>query len=255
MDPFLEDSSEWSNVHTRLITAISDQLAGQLAPHFSVKIESRVYITSEDAQQRFIEPDLYLIQMAPTEERTVGAPAITTPVMVESLYESETLEHYIEIRDKRSRAVITTIELLSPYNKSAGTPGSTAFISKRQMVMSSDVHWVEIDLLRGGERPAEVAGKSDYYALLKRGGTLGQFAVWYFEVRDRMPTIAVPLCPPFEDVPLDLQAAFEDMYTRAYFADDIDYSRDIPLPVMRPADQLWGRAQITAWQAQRGPAA
>jgi hypothetical protein len=28
MDPFLEDSAEWQSVHTRLITAVGDQLAG-----------------------------------------------------------------------------------------------------------------------------------------------------------------------------------------------------------------------------------
>ncbi len=34
MDPFLEEPTRWRSVHTRLINAISDQLAGMVAPRF-----------------------------------------------------------------------------------------------------------------------------------------------------------------------------------------------------------------------------
>lgn len=78
--------------------------------------------------------------------------------------------------------------------------------------MASGVHWIEVDVLRAGERPPEVVGRSDYYVLLKRGGQAGRFEVWFFDLRDRMPTIAVPLRPPFEDVPLDLQAVFNEKH-------------------------------------------
>ncbi|MCE7989255.1 MAG: DUF4058 family protein [Caldilinea sp. CFX5] len=39
MDPFLERPAKWSSVHTRLINAISDQLAERLAPNFYVEKE------------------------------------------------------------------------------------------------------------------------------------------------------------------------------------------------------------------------
>lgn len=115
--------------------------------------------------------------------------------------------------------------------------------------MASDVHWIEIDLLRAGTRPAEVAEKSDYYALLKRGGTFGLFEVWYVDLRDRLPTIAVPLRPPFDDAPLDLQAAFDDMYRRAHYAQSIDYTTHVPLPILDPPDQQWVQQKVANWLA------
>ena len=114
--------------------------------------------------------------------------------------------------------------------------------------MNSHSHWIEIDLLRAGERPAEVSNKSDYYALLKRED--GDFAleVWYFDLRDGLPTIAVPLTPNYPDVPLDLQAAFNEMYRRAHYAASLDYSAPVPLPRLRPADAVWLKNQIKNWQ-------
>jgi hypothetical protein len=251
MDPFLEDPAEWSGVHARLITSISDHLAAVVSPDFFVRIEQRVYIISPDNLERQpIVPDVYLVS-----GRRVGQPAaisgmITEPTLVEPLYEMEIRDRYIEIRDARSREVVTTLEVLSPFSKTSGAQGRQAFLRKRETVMSSRVHWIEIDLLRSGERPPEVAGKSDYYALLKRGGTPGPFEVWYSDLRDSLPTIAVPLRPPFEDVPLSLQAVFDDVYVRAHYAESIDYTVSVPLPRLRPTDAAWVAARLKARQAE-----
>jgi hypothetical protein len=252
MDPFLEDSVEWSSFHSKYINSLSDQLADLVAPHFSVRIEQRVYLVTEDeGPNRGIAPDIYLLRNPSETAERLMAVGITVPVLVEPILEPELYERFIEIRDKRSREVITTIELLSPFNKATGSTGRRAFSEKRLAVTHSNTHWIEIDLLRAGERPVEVANKSDYYTLLKRGGTLGPFEVWYFDLRDPMPTIAVPLRGPFADVPLNLQAAFEDAYMRAHYADDIDYSAPVPPPPLRPAVAAWARERILAWQAQQ----
>ena len=68
-----------------------------------------------------------------------------------------------------------------------------------------------------------------------------------------MPTIAIPLRPPFADAPLDLQAAFEDSYRRGHYADDIDYKGRVPPPALRPADANWMQTQLDAWRAQQPP--
>jgi len=255
MDPFLEDAAEWQSVHTRLIAAIGDQLAAQVTPHFSVRFEQRVYLTTDDNDKSFIEPDVYLVQSAQSTAQQTTAQQTSTmvatpPVLVEPVYETEIRDRYIEIRDKRNRAVVTTIELLSPFNKAPGVQGRTAFMNKRQSVMASEAHWVEIDLLRSGERPRLVAHKSDYYALLKRGGTLGPYEVWYFDLRDSLPTIFIPLRPPFADVLLDLQTAFAEVYQRGYYANDINYGGPVPLPALRAADVAWVQEQVNAWQVE-----
>jgi len=185
---------------------------------------------------------------------TTATAQITAPTLVEAVYTEEIRQRYLEIRDSAQRQVITTIELLSPFNKMSGERGRVDFFFFFERVMASNVHWIEIDLLRAGARTTEVADKSDYYALLKRGGTLGLFEVWYIDLRDRLPTIAVPLHPPFDDAPLDLQAAFADMYQRAHYAQSIDYTTDLPASALELSDQQWAKQCIAQWRsAQPSP--
>lgn len=251
MDPFLEEPARWSGVHSRLINTISDMLADRVSPNFFVEIEERVYIAEAgDLTRQQIVPDVFLIE-GQRGEATVTAARITAPTLIEPLEELEIRDRYIEIHDTRTREVVATLEVLSPFNKAPGTQGREAFMRKRQAVMASSAHWIEIDLLRAGERPREVSGASDYYALLKRGQTHGPFEVWYIDLRDRLPTIAVPLRPPFDDAALDLQAVCETIYTRAHYAESIDYTRRIPGPPLLPADQLWSETRVQTWAARQ----
>jgi hypothetical protein len=251
MDPFLEDPAEWSGVHADLITSIRTQLAAEVIPNYRVKIEQRVYLVQpgEESKRRAIVPDVYIVERPTSEGAALSvAGGIAPATMIEPLFDLEIRERYIEIRDNRNQEIVTIIELLSPANKSAVGPGYEAFRQKRKQVLASQTHWIEIDLLHAGERLPAVAGESDYYALLKRVGEY-RYAVWYFDLRDRMPTIAVPLRPPDEDVALDLQAAFEDAYARGYYGESIDYDPErVPLPRLRAADAAWIKARIEAWK-------
>jgi hypothetical protein len=258
MDPYLEAPHYWSDVHGQFINALSNALADAVSPHFVVRFESRVYVaTADEVLLGQIIPDVYILNR-PTAEAISAATASATivpPTVIEPLFDREIHERYIEIRDAASREIVTTLEILSPTNKMHGAPGGKSFLQKRQSVLASSTHWIEIDLLREGERPEEVAGKSDYYALLHRAGHL-TYDAWFFDLRDRMPTIAVPLRPPFADVPLDLQAVFETTYARAHYADSTDYTAPIPLPRLRPADKVWAAACVQEWlAARRGRAA
>lgn len=252
MDPFLERPAKWRSVYTRLLNAISDQLADLVSPRFFVVIEERVILTLADDPegQLHIEPDVYLARGAQKYEAATltdsSRSKITQPTLIEAVYEEEIRERYLEVRDVESREVVTTIEILSPFNKSGGQRGHIDFMKKRRNVFASPVHWVEIDLIRGGIRPAEVANKSEYYALLKRSGTFGLFEVWYIGLREKLPTIAVPLLPGFDDVPLDLQTALDTVYQRAHYGDSIDYDADIPLPKLSAENEAWVREQIKA---------
>jgi hypothetical protein len=253
MDPYLEDPTEWPDLHVRLIIALSRQLTAQIAPAFYVRVEQRVSIVEPEADvRRVIIPDLYLAQTGSASLAQASATTtIAAPTLITILEEPELREHYIEIYDARNRAVIATIEVLSPVNKTTGS-NRTAFLAKRRAVMASPAHWIEIDLLRAGERPKELAGKSDYYALLKRSGQPGgTFEVWFCDLRDPLPTIAVPLRSPYADVPLDLQAAFHEAYAEARYGDQVRYEGSPPPPPLRPADAAWIGAQIAAWRAMR----
>lgn len=254
MDPYLEEPGGWPTIHHWLLSVMGEMLVALIAPHYSVRIEERVYLTDDDdaeTRQR-LAPDLYLVEHAPPQQGNQTASLTATPpTLIEPLFEPETRDRFLTIRDRRSRELVTTIELLSPWNKAAGARGRKEFQAKRDTVFATRTHWIEIDLLRSGERPDEVAGKSDYYALLRRANGGGRLEVWYVDLRDPLPRIAVPLRAPHPDVVLDLQVAFNTIYTRARYADDIDYSRPVPPPPLRPADAAWVVQSVARWQTGR----
>jgi len=254
MDPFLEEPTEWSDCHARLINTISDQLTAVVAPDFLVRIEERVYITTpEPPGPRWMVPDVNVVTR-PRREPSPGVAVvdreiITAPTLIEPLGEVEIHDRYLEILDARQRQVITTLEVLSPFNKAGDTSGRRAFLRKRRTILSSQTHWIEIDLLRAGERPREVAGMSDYYALLKRGEESGPYEVWYCDLRDPLPIIAVPLRAPFGDAPLNLQNVWAEVFSRARYADSVDYSVSPPPPPLPPADLAWAAERVATWRA------
>jgi hypothetical protein len=254
MDPYLEDPRLWVSVHNRLISLIDDALTARVRPHFYVEQQSAVYIVEPGSLPRPpIMPDVYLVETGRprdvTQSTLVAERPITTPTIMSARFPEEIRQRFLEIRDATSHAVVTVIEILSPTNKAAGASGRRSFVDKRRDVMSSPVHWLEIDLLRAGERPEQVEGLSDYYALLKRGGD-SKFEIWFWNLRDPAPVIAVPLTPSFPDMALDLQATLTAMFDR-YYADRMDYGTPPPLPRLLPADAAWVEQQVGAWRAVR----
>lgn len=253
MDPFLEDPNGWQDFHTKFLVEMSHTISTSVSPNFFVRVEERVYLTEPDFTKRqFYKPDVTVIKSPrSTRETTTAYGIVTPPVTVEPLFDPEIKDRYLEILDAENREVVTTIELLSPINKRRGAPGYDEFWRKRRAVFESQTHWIEIDLLREGLRPYRLEGKSNYYALLKRGGQWEKLEVWFFNLRDKMPTIAVPLRPPFDDVPLDLQAVFDATYERAYYADSVDYSGEPPPPPLYETDAAWLQERVHTWQAAR----
>ena len=65
---------------------------------------------------------------------------------------------------------MTIIELQSPSNKRSGGDGRRAYLQKRDEILSSQSHLIEIDLLRGGERLPiiEPLPPTDYHCFICR---------------------------------------------------------------------------------------
>ena len=157
---------------------------------------------------------------------------------------------FLEIRDRRNRQLVTVIELLSPANKRPGGDRDQ-YLAKRQKVLASTAHLVEIDLLRGGQRPpvADLPA-CDYCVLVSRSEARPRVGLWPLQLRDRLPVIPIPLRNPDPDAQLDIQAVLHDIYDRARYATYLyDGSPDPPLS---PEDEAWAR-QVAA-TAPRGPA-
>jgi hypothetical protein len=261
MAPYLEDPARWMSFRGRFITVLDEMVRPLVRPGFVVEQQEAVYLVAPSGIQRRhpILPDIH-VSRAPAATGAVVASPITEPTIIRRHFPTEVRQRYLEIRDRASRMVVTIIEVLSPTNKDQGGDGFGQFEHKRREVMASPVHWIEIDLLRAGQRMYEMAGESDHGALLKRGMTSDappsgedELEARYFGVRDPAPIIAVPLSRPWPDVALDLGAALATVYERHY-AGDVDYLAAPPPPPLAIADALWVGERLRARYADQARA-
>jgi hypothetical protein len=138
--------------------------------------------------------------------------------------------------------LVTSLEILSPYNKRA-SEGLSQYRDKRHRILNSRVHLIELDLLRGGARPgSEVADEpveAEYILLVNRAGGQRVSEIWPVALNEQLPILPVPLVSPDPDVPLDLNAAIHAVYADSRYDTRIDYRRPIPPPPLRSAMAEW----------------
>ncbi len=243
MDPYLEDPRGWAGAHDALIAIVREMLNGSIGPGFIADGGTSVYILSPE-ERRWMYTDVFVIETPTLASAPIGRGTIATPLRINVAAPETISQSTILIRDRASREVITVIEILSPVNKGpegGARPWASAraeFLRMRQEVMQSTTHWLELDLLRAGERPAEARGISAYYALLKRGGG-SELELWPCALREPLPTIAVPLAFGHEDVPLDLQGALDTLFARYRYAELLDYRATPPAPAFTSDDARW----------------
>src|SRR5205085_10954985 len=85
----------------------------------------------------------------------------------------------VEIREADADTLVAAIEILSPINKRPGRERQK-YLRKRRELLRSEVHVMELDLLRGGERsPLETSvPPASYYVTLPRSDHRPHVAVW-----------------------------------------------------------------------------
>src|SRR5215469_5082325 len=206
MNPYLEQDDVWEDFHHNFLTWSQQALNHQLGPDYLARVETRVYIRelSENERRFFGRADVgvstWLGQRSGTTVAEIGAPVELIFPEVDTARES-----WLEIRDRRDRRVICVIELLSPANKTGG-PDREAYLAKRNGILASQAHLVEIDLRRGSQRPAlPPLPDCDYYVFVSRYELRPRSGFWPISLREPLPTIPIPLAPPDHPVKLDLQ--------------------------------------------------
>lgn len=243
MDPYLEAPELWSEVHSRLIVALADDLSEQLSDAYRVAIEMRTYFSDSDESLMVGIPDVSVVSQR-TQPTTEARP--TTAVMPRTVIVPMTekvQERYLEIRDVRSGVVVTALELLSPKNKRAGE-GRRAYEKKRYQVLASLTNLVEVDLLRGGRplpvnRPGNGTDRQGCYSVLVSRSELRPRAELYeFGLRQQILPFALPLKPKEDALTVDLQAILTGVYRRAKYHLAIDYHQPIK-PVIATAEREW----------------
>jgi hypothetical protein len=128
MNPYLEGYL-WADVHNALASKIRQLLVPQLRPRYIARLE------------------IYLVE-DPTPEAEIGFAIATIPatLTLPLLAPIEIRIPVIEVRDTASNVLVTSIEILSPVNKRE--PGLSSYRQKQQRLRQTQVHLVEIDLLR-----------------------------------------------------------------------------------------------------------
>jgi Protein of unknown function (DUF4058) len=255
MDPYLEHPALWPSVHTRLMVALANQLRPKVRPRYVASVEDRVFVEGPEEQR---VPDVW-VQRVRSERRgamlAIGTENATPVVVeVEELEELEVHEHYIAILDRyRDLKVVTIIEVVSPSNKAAGA-GRDSYLAKQREIRGSECHLVEIDLLRRGRHvmsvPESYVAPSkpfDYLICVNRWPTRKRFELYPCRLRDCLPTVKVPLSEPDPDVPIDIQAAFEQVYEEGDYMLRVLYDQPC-VPHLPRADQKWASRRWLAYR-------
>ncbi|HJZ93014.1 MAG TPA: DUF4058 family protein [Gemmataceae bacterium] len=248
MDPYLESPTLWPGLHVALIVRMQAALNPRLLPNYIAQIETRVYVLhDEDPTRREFVADVSVERQRKSRRRDRDSNIqVVEPVVFPFPVGVEVEEPRIEIKDRRGNRLVAVIELLSPTNKIRGSEGRDFFLDKRREIISAPVHWVEIDLLRGGDPtvPA-LTPRTDYRIVLSRAGDRGRTRGWLFSVRQALPAIGIPLAAKDKDVPLALGAVFNAVYDDSGYEFLIDYTRPPERP-LSPADAKWANQLLRA---------
>jgi hypothetical protein len=263
MDPYLEHPAFFPGLHDSMVTYLRESLQTLLPEPYYAEIGDRVWV---EMSSRNIGPDVKLLRHAddrPTpavsealtaEESGEGgvATAVRRRVVVHVPHD-EYREPFLQIFAKlEGERLVTSIEVLSLANKTPGAQGRDLYLRKQKEVLNSQVHLVEIDLLRGGEHatavPYELAWKEaapfDYHVCIHHFDNLEDYLVYPIRMQERLPEIDIPLLPSDGAVAVDLQQVFHRCYETGPYRRRLDYRSLAPDPPLTAQQAAWAAALL-----------
>jgi hypothetical protein len=248
MNPFIEQEAFWNDFHLEFLPAIRARLVAQVRPKYIVILDEHWYVQEVPAEPRkFVSQSDVSLAAAKKSRRKEGSASVAildAPTQVHLPGQAVRRVPFLEIRDRLGRDLITVVEVLSPSNKRTGADREQ-FVAKREELLQSTAHFVEIDLLRGGRpMPLENRPECDYSVLVSRAEARPWAGFWPIGLRQRLPIIPIPLRPGDRDARIDLQEILDHVYDSAGYADFIYATR--PEPRLSPKDAAWSRAFVPA---------
>jgi hypothetical protein len=257
LDPYIEVCGLWEGFHNRLIHKIDEALAQILPQGYIIDTAVRSYIVlmeSEGKKEHLAKPDVAVIEAADRRKprKKKGGVAVAEleeaaeAVQMRAFVAEKFEEIFVEIYAQRDeRILVTSIEVLSPSNKRRNTEGWQEYERKRQAMLLGRANFIEIDLLRGGDKMPMLDPWPDspYTLLLCRQRNAPYCRVWPAHFRRRLPVIPVPLLDPEPDLSLDMQPLLDGIYALGRYDKRIDYARPLT-PALSDADAAWAREQL-----------
>ena len=244
MNPFIEQDAFWHDFHLEFLPAIRARLVAQVRPRYIVMLDKHLYVQEVPAAPRRLvgRSDVSVASAKKARRKESGGAVgiLDAPTQVHIPIQDLRRVPFLEVRDRLGRELITVVEMLSPSNKRAGADREQ-FVARREELLQSIAHFVEIDLLRGGRpMPLENRPKCDYSVLVSRAETRPWAGFWPITLRQRLPIIPIPLRPGDSDAQIDLQQILDHVYDTAGYADFIYATR--PEPRLSPKDAAWSRS-------------
>lgn len=244
MDPYIEQPRLWVDFHSDLASEIRAELNRQIRPAYFARLTP--YTTYEAielfrSRRQVIRPDVGVL-------REVAAPyyagevAVLDPPIESEISMDDLLDFLgVEVLRSGDEQLITAIEILSPVNKRPGHDAYWDYRRKRRDLLRSEVHLLEIDLLRAGERTLleHSAPDAPYCISLSRADDRPYIAVWPIPLHSRLPTIPVPLAVGDPDAVLALSAVVASVYERGGYDAQIDYRQPVPPPALTDEEAAW----------------
>lgn len=250
MDPYIEQPSLWGDFHNDLAGEIRSALNQVIRPDYFARLIPYVtYETIAIGQREQTYPDVSVFQpKSEVASAAMGRRYATTMVMESVSVESEVEVDFplrlqsIEVHSVVNGRLVTVIEILSPVNKCPGHEAYAAYQRKRRQILNSnEVHLLELDFLRGGQRPplAKPVPAASYYVMLSRTNRRPKVQVWPIQLSDELPVVPVPLLAPDDDAMLDLGQAVASVYERGAYDLQLDYRAEPPPPKLAEQEALW----------------
>jgi hypothetical protein len=258
MDPSIEACGLWEDFHGALIYQIRERLADVVPERYLVRAGERSYLVLVEDEGEVSHPFLPDVSVTTARRRKKpgkkGGTALAEPfdetdsVVLRAFIEEEHRETFVEIYAAfPEQRLVTRIEVLSPSNKRPNTPGWDLYVRKRQSLLLSGVHLVEIDLLRGGQRMPMLDPwpACPYTLMVARARKAQHCKVWRAHFQRRLPPIPVPLAKPDPDVTLSLQPLIDTIYQRFRYGQSIDYRKALD-PPLDTEESAWLKRQLRA---------
>jgi hypothetical protein len=254
MDPYIEACGLWEGFHHHLIEAIYQAVATVLPKGYTADTAVRSYVVlmeTEGKKEHLAKPDVTITEPAPGRKprKKKGGVAVAEPaeaaesVPMQAFIAEKFEETFVEIyAEGEERILVTCIEVLSPSNKRRGTEGWLEYERKRQALLLGRANFIEIDLLRCGQKFPMLTPwpESPYTLLVSRADRAPYCRVWLAHYKRPLPAIPVPLLSPDPDLTLDLQPLLDNIYALGRYDERIDYARPLT-PALPDAEAVWVR--------------
>lgn len=247
MDPFLEHPDEFGQFHDGFIVHLQEELQARLPSPYFAKTGQRIWV---EVSERLIGPDVAVFRpehRGSGPGQTAVLPGTSRSVVIQVEHDEEK-ENFIEIyrREGSDNRLVCSIELLSPNNKTPGETAQGLYLKKQQDLLRSQVHLIEIDLLRGGRHSTAVplnalrekAGPFDYHICCHRFDRFNEFQVYPILLTEPLPTLVLPLLGE-DRVEVSLQEVFTQTYDRAGFLRWLVYDAACLTPLVEGSRLDW----------------